>query len=75
MPKRNNTDLTAFLPTRKSLKILLKKWTIPVRAMASSTGKKIIITGVRIVPKPNPEKKVRIATKKAVIEMIYISIV
>jgi len=42
--------------------------------MAKSTGKKIINTGVRIVPSPKPEKKVRIATIKAVTEMMKTSI-
>jgi hypothetical protein len=37
--------------------MLLKKCTIPVSPMASSTGKKIIKTGVKIVPNPKPEKK------------------
>jgi hypothetical protein len=33
--------------------------------MANSTGKKIMKTGVRMVPNPKPEKKVRMATKNA----------
>jgi hypothetical protein len=37
--------------------------------MARSTGKKTIKTGVKIVPNPNPEKKVRMAVRKAVREM------
>jgi hypothetical protein len=36
-------------------------------------GKKIINTGVKIVPNPKPEKKVKTATKKAVMEMMNIS--
>jgi hypothetical protein len=55
------------------LKILLKKWTTPVNAMESSTGKKNINTGVRMVPNPKPEKKVKMATKKAISETIIIS--
>ena len=47
---------------------------MPVSPIASSTGKKSINTGVRIVPSPNPEKKVRMAAKKAVTEIIPISI-
>src|SRR5688572_13638988 len=43
--------------------------------MARSTGKKIMNTGVRIVPRPNPEKKVRIAAKNATNDMMTISIV
>ena len=31
-------------------------------------------TGVKIVPKPNPEKKVKIAAKKATIQIKMISI-
>jgi len=41
--------------------------------MANSTGKKSIKTGVRIVPNPKPEKKVRMATRKATKDMIIIS--
>ena len=33
--------------------------------MASSVGRKIIITGVNMVPRPKPEKKVRMATLAA----------
>jgi hypothetical protein len=67
--------LSAFLPTRINLKILLKKWTTPVRAIARSTGKKIIKTGVRMVPSPKPEKKVRMAIKNAAAEIMIISII
>ena len=42
--------------------------------MAISTGKKSIKTGVNKVPNPKPEKKVRIAVKKATMDMITISI-
>ena len=48
---------------------------IPVNAIAISTGKKISITGVNIVPKPNPEKKVRIAAEKVTTQIINISII
>jgi hypothetical protein len=48
-----------------SLKILLKKCTIPVRAIANSMGKNRAKTGIKMVPKPNPEKNVRIEVKKA----------
>jgi hypothetical protein len=37
-------------------------------------GKKIANTGAKIVPSPNPEKKVSIAVKKAAITIIMISI-
>jgi hypothetical protein len=46
-----------------------------VKAIATSTGKKIIITGVKIVPKPNPEKNVSMAAKNATRLMITISII
>jgi hypothetical protein len=74
IPNLINTSLFTFCPTKKSLKILLKKWTTPVNAIANSTGKKIIKIGVRMVPSPNPEKKVRMATKNAAIDMMMISI-
>jgi hypothetical protein len=57
------------------LKRLLVKCTTPVSAMAISMGKKNTNTGVRIVPSPNPEKNVRMAVKKAAIDIIIISIV
>jgi hypothetical protein len=53
---------------------LFKKWTIPVRPIAISIGKNSINAGVRIVPRPKPEKKVRTETKKATIGMIMSSI-
>ena len=34
-----------------------------------------IISGVKIVPRPNPEKKVKIAAKKVTKEIINISII
>ena len=40
--------------------MLFKRWTIPVAVIANSAGKKIKKTGVNKVPKPKPEKKVRI---------------
>jgi hypothetical protein len=45
--------------------MLLKKCTTPVRAMANSIGKNNAKTGIKIVPKPNPEKNVRIEVKNA----------
>ena len=42
--------------------------------MAISGGKKISITGVSMVPKPKPEKKVSSAARKATIAIIKISI-
>ena len=73
MPKRSTTSLSKFFPTNTSLNKLLEKCTIPVNAMATSTGKKIIIIGVKSVPNPNPEKNVRIATRKATTEISSIS--
>ena len=46
-----------------------------MKAIATSTGKKIIITGVKIVPKPNPEKNVSIAAKNATKLIMNISII
>lgn len=73
IPNLRRICLSALLPTKTSLKTLLKKCTTPVNAIARSTGKKIIKTGVNNVPNPNPEKKVRIAIKNAAIEIITIS--
>ena len=56
------------------LKILFEKCTNPVYAIAISVGKKIIITGVKIVPNPKPEKKVSIAVPKATTDTMNISI-
>jgi hypothetical protein len=74
IPKRSKTVLSALPPTSINLKILFEKCTTPVSAIANSTGKKTINTGVRIVPNPNPEKKVRMAAKKATNGMIMNSI-
>jgi len=63
-------DLSMLFPTRKNLKTLLRKCTIAVKATAISTGKKIAKTGRRIVPNPNPEKKVSPDARNAVIMMI-----
>ena len=70
-------ELTPFIdifPTKRNLKILLEKCTNPVYAIAISVGKKIIITGVRIVPNPKPEKKVSIAAPKVTTDTMNISI-
>ena len=66
-------DLLALPPTKVNLKILLKKWMIPVNAIARSTGKKIINTGVNMVESPNPEKKVNMAVINAAKEVNKIS--
>ena len=72
--KRIKTDLLIFFQTKINLKILLKKCTSPVKHIANSTGKKIINTGVSKVPKPKPEKNVRMAKKNAATDIIIISI-
>lgn len=38
-----------------------------------SIGKKMAKTGIKIVPSPNPEKKVSMAVKNATRQMIIIS--
>ena len=43
-----------------------------VKAIAVSIGKNIIKTGIKIVPKPKPEKKVRKEAAKAAIGIIKI---
>jgi len=45
-----------------------------VAAMAISIGKKMAKTGMRSVPKPKPEKKVRPATTRATTQIIRYSI-
>lgn len=75
IPNRINTLLLALLPTRNSLKTLLKKCTTPVNAMANSIGKNNAKTGIKIVPKPNPEKNVRIEVKNATRQIITYSII
>jgi hypothetical protein len=65
MPNLRRTSLSAFFPTRVTLKRLFEKCTTPVNAIAMSIGKKIAKTGIKIVPSPNPEKNVRMAVKKA----------
>ena len=65
IPNLKSTLLLALLPTRNSLNILLKKCTTPVNAIANSIGKNKAKTGIKIVPKPNPEKKVKMEVKNA----------
>ena len=74
MPNLNKTALSVFLPTKAILKRLFEKCTTPVSAIAISMGKNIANTGAKIVPNPNPEKKVRMDVAKAAIAMIIISI-
>jgi hypothetical protein len=64
IPNLSNTLLLALLPTSNSLKILLKKCTTPVKAIANSIGKNNAKTGIKIVPKPNPEKRLEWLLKK-----------
>jgi hypothetical protein len=55
---------------RATLKRLLSRWTIPVSATARSTENQTAKIGVSIVPKPKPEKKLRIETGKALSEIM-----
>jgi len=73
IPNLSNTVLSAFLPTRKILNRLLRKCTTPVSAMATSTGKKMANTGIRMVPRPKPEKRVSSADRKAASDMMRTS--
>ena len=75
IPNFNSTVLSKFLPTIDSLKILFEKWTIPVREIAISGGKKMSMTGVNIVPNPKPEKNVNKAAKKVTRDMIKMYII
>ncbi len=61
-----NKSLLILRPTRKNLKILLRKCTTATVGTASSAGRKINITGSSTVPKPNPEKKVSREAENAV---------
>ena len=56
------------------LKTLLNKCTTPVKVMANSIGKNKAKTGIKIVPSPNPEKKVKIEVRNATRQMIKYSI-
>jgi hypothetical protein len=60
---------------RANLKILLAKWTIAVAAMARGKGKNRANAGMRIVPNPNPEKKVTPEVIKAARPMKISSII
>ena len=73
-PKPNTTFLSMFLKTNPSLKILFKKWTIAVKAIAISIGKNNPKAGNNIVPSPNPEKKVSAEANKATKGIIMYSI-
>lgn len=53
-----NISLLIFRPNKKNLKILFRKCTTATVGTASSTGRKISITGSSTVPNPKPEKKV-----------------
>jgi hypothetical protein len=69
-PNRRTIFLFDSLPTKINLNKLLEKWTIAVNAMAISKGKNIAKTGIKRVPKPNPEKKVKPEARRAVIQII-----
>jgi hypothetical protein len=53
------TFLLTYLPTRNNLNRLLERWTTAVAAIATGKGKNTANTGVSIVPRPNPENKVK----------------
>lgn len=53
--------------------MLFKKCTIAVIAMAISIGKNTTNKGVKIVPTPNPEKKVRMEVSKETAPIIKYS--
>ena len=59
IPNRSTTCQLAFKPTNPILKRLFNRCTMPVKAIATSISKKSINAGVRMVPRPNPEKNVR----------------
>ncbi len=65
IPNLRTTSRIACFPRRNNLKILFRKWTIAVNAIATSTGKKILNTGTSIVPSPNPENSVSPDARKA----------
>jgi hypothetical protein len=67
-PNSNNTRLLMCLAVMMNLKILLKKCTKAVDAIAISIGKKMANTGVSNVPNPNPEKKVSNDAAKAMMQ-------
>jgi hypothetical protein len=63
------------LPNSPILKTLLAKCTKAVAAIAISIGKNMEITGMSIVPRPNPENSVRPEATNASIDMKIISMV
>lgn len=63
----------ASRPTSPILKRLLARCTTAVMAMATDTGKNKARTGVRLVPSPKPEKKVRQEAPSALTLMIRMS--
>ena len=74
-PNLTTTLQLVFFPTRAVLKRLFSKWTIPVRAIATSTLKNNANTGINKVPNPKPEKKVSSEANKAVSPISKISII
>ena len=69
IPNRTAIFQLMCFHTRPILKKLLSKWTIPVSAIATSTGKNASMTGVSKVASPNPLKKVRKEAMQAVSAM------
>ena len=73
-PNFRSTALLIFLKVKLNLKILFKKWTIAVIAIATSIGKNKMNAGVKMVPTPNPEKKVSNEVNNATKPMMKYSI-
>src|SRR4030042_2338065 len=65
MAKRITTPQSAFLPTRKTLKILLARCTTAVAAIAIGTEKNRAKAGMSTVPRPKPENNVSADTSTA----------
>lgn len=73
-PNNKSVFLWMCPPINPNLNMLFKKCTNAVSKMDISGGKKRMNAGNKIVPKPKPEKKVRIDAIKAVKGMIKYSI-
>src|SRR5262245_40035022 len=69
-PKRRTMPQFACFHRSASFNALLRKCTMAVSAIADSSGKKSAKTGIRIVPSPKPEKKVRQDAPKAATAMM-----
>jgi hypothetical protein len=75
MPKRLKREKSKCFPINVILNILFVKCTSAVAKIASSIGKYRLKTGSKIVPNPNPEKKVaKDPTKQTTAILISLSI-